>query len=70
MPQTEAQIRAKKRWIENNKKFNNDLHNIYSKLYYEQHREQRLNYAKEYYREKKKKPEIVDVTETIEPDIK
>jgi len=70
MPQTEAQIRAKKRWIENNKKFNNELHNMYSKLYYEQHREERLKYSKEYYREKKKKPEIIDVTETIQPDVK
>jgi hypothetical protein len=35
MTQTEAQKRAKKKWIENNREFNNALHNEYTKKYYQ-----------------------------------
>ena len=53
MPQTEAQKRAKAKWVEKNKEFNNALHNEYTKRYYQENREARLEYAKQY-REKKK----------------
>jgi hypothetical protein len=50
---TEAQKRAKKRWVENNKELNNARHNVYTKIYYQNNKEARLLYAKEY-RDKKK----------------
>jgi len=55
MPQTntEAHKRARKKWIEENKVFHNQLCNMHTKRYYQDNREQRLAYAKQY-REKKK----------------
>ena len=53
MPQTEAQKRSKAKWVENNRELNNALHNEYTKRYYKENREARLEYAKKY-REKKK----------------
>lgn len=53
MPQTEAQIKAKNKWVENNRELNNILHNQYTKKYYQKNKEARLEYAKQY-REKKK----------------
>lgn len=53
MPQTDAQKRAKDKWVENNRELNNILHNKYTKIYYQKNKEARLEYAKKY-REKKK----------------
>jgi hypothetical protein len=53
MTQTEAQKRAKQKWVENNKELNNALHNEYTKKYYQNNREARLEYARQY-REKQK----------------
>lgn len=53
MPQTESQIKAKNKWVENNRELNNMLHNQYTKKYYQKNRESRLEYAKQY-RVKKK----------------
>lgn len=50
---TEAHKAARKRWIEKNRDFNNQLCNMYTKMYYQNNKEQRLEYAKQY-REKKK----------------
>ena len=50
---TEAHKRARKKWIENNKEFHNQLCNMYTKTYYLNNKEQRLAYAKQY-RDKKK----------------
>jgi len=57
MPQTESQKRAKQKWVEKNKEFNNALHNEYTKRYYQQNREARLEYARQY-REKQKELKI------------
>jgi hypothetical protein len=57
MPNTEAHKRARKRWIENNYQFHLDLHNLYSKAYYLEHRDEILEKRKEYqaeYRAKKR----------------
>jgi len=64
MTQTEAQKRAKKKWIENNREFNNALHNEYTKKYYQNNREARLEYAKQY-REKQK---ALKMNENIEEE--
>jgi hypothetical protein len=69
MPQTEAQRRAKKNWIEKNKEHNNALQNIYTKAYYIRNREKRLEYAKQY-RDKKKLEQIDQEIETIEVELK
>jgi hypothetical protein len=53
MPNTEAQKKARTKWVENNREFYNALHNEYTKNYYNKHREERLAYA-QYYRAKKK----------------
>jgi hypothetical protein len=54
---TEAHKRARKKWIENNKEFHNQLCNMYTKNYYQTNREQRLEYAKQYREKKKAKKE-------------
>ena len=48
MPQTEAQKKAKAKWVENNRELNNALHNEYTKKYYQNNKEARLEYAKQY----------------------
>ena len=68
---TEAHKRARKKWIENNKEFHNQLCNMYTKNYYQTNREQRLEYAKQY-REKKRlekeNHETLGKTETLGKD--
>jgi hypothetical protein len=59
---TEAHKRARKKWIENNREFNNELCNMYSKCYYQKNRDQRLAYAKQY-RDKKKQEQVIDDSE-------
>jgi DNA-binding GntR family transcriptional regulator len=54
---TEAHKRARKKWIENNKDFHSQLCNMYTKNYYQNNREQRLEYAKQYREKKKAKKE-------------
>lgn len=52
MPSTEAQKRACKKWKETNREYYNQQQNEYTKKYYLNNREARLEYAKQY-REKK-----------------
>jgi len=63
MPQTntEAHKKARQRWVENNKEFNNALHCMYSKMYYLNNKEKKLEYAKQY-REKKKAEKLAQET--------
>jgi len=58
MPNTEAKKKSRQKWIENNYQFNLDLHNVYSKAYYMEHRDEVLAKKKEYYQ--KKKVEILE----------
>jgi len=53
MPNTEAQKKARRKWVEKNREIYNSLHNEYTKKYYQNNREARLEYAKQY-REKQK----------------
>jgi len=66
MPRTEAQKRASAKWAEKNKELNNALHNKYTKRSYQENREARLEYAKQY-REKKKALKLTN--ENIEENI-
>jgi hypothetical protein len=48
MPPTEAKKRALKKWRESHKEHYNTKQNEYSKKYYEQNRDAKLEYAKQY----------------------
>jgi predicted transcriptional regulator len=53
MPDTEAKKKSRQKWIENNYQFHLDLHNLYTKAYYIEHRDEVLAKKKEYYQKKK-----------------
>jgi hypothetical protein len=61
MPNTEAQKRARKKWVENNKELNLQLINQYTKAYYQKHKEERLLYAKQYREKKKAENENIEI---------
>jgi len=60
MPKTEAQKRAQKNWIAKNKEYHLALQSMYSKKYYDTHREQVLDkQMARYYQKKQLKEEGV-----------
>ena len=50
---SESQKKSRQKWVENNYQFNLDLHNLYTKAYYLEHREAILEKKREYYQKKK-----------------
>lgn len=63
MPQTEAQINAKKRWVEKNKDLYNAKQRELALKYYYTHKDEILEKKKQYYLDKKAK--IKQSEETI-----